>query len=69
VVVESRWGEYTHGGILRAVEKRRWRIWGRYRTVEEAQRAIDGLTRKHTYWEFRIRPEDPPQLIAEPPVE
>jgi hypothetical protein len=35
-----------------------WSKWGAYRSVREAEKARDNLSRKYaTIWEFRVKPE------------
>jgi hypothetical protein len=59
VVVEYRVSEETlkrHDGKFWR-NFREWRKWHSYRTIEEAQKAIDNDVRKnHGLWEFRIKP-------------
>jgi len=57
-IVEHRPNASDVVSRLSAAKSREWRRWGAYRTAEEAERAMQTLSRKYYFYEWRQKPLD-----------
>lgn len=56
-LIESRWNPDHQISRLFSLERRKWRTEKRYRTADERDRALEQLSRKYSFMEYR--PKDP----------